>query len=149
MISPAPREPGRTREAGALSRVSDDRSGPVVAPPREADFSRRLAASVLVACMAAIAGLALWPVPVEIPMTEDAQHMLAFGVLTLLAWRIWQRAPGRIAAGMFALGTGIEALQWAFTPRHAEWRDLAADAAGIVIGIAISQAAAKWAAPRR
>jgi VanZ family protein len=104
---------------------------------------------MLAACVIMVAALAFWPHPVTLPLTEDAQHILAFGILTVLTRQVWQRASWRrLVYGMFALGAGIEAMQWAFTPRHAEWRDLVADAVGIAMAVAISRVLAGWADSR-
>ncbi len=103
--------------------------------------SRRLASVILMTCVVAISGLAFWPHPVQIPLSEDAQHILAFGVLTFLARQVWPSARLRVlACAMLALGGGIEAMQWGFTPRHAEWQDLVANAAGSAIAALISRA---------
>lgn len=112
--------------------------------------SRSLATFTLIVCVAAIAALAFWPHPVVMPLTEDAQHCLAFGVLMWLTRGVWPSAPrGKLVGGLLAIGAAIEAVQWAFTPRHAEWRDLAADALGIAVATAISQTLARWSTARQ
>ncbi|WP_397405183.1 VanZ family protein [Phenylobacterium sp.] len=118
--------------------------------PIESGTSRWIAAITLAGCLTAVATLAFWPQPVTVPLTEDAQHILAFGILTVLTRRVWQRASWRrLVFWLFALGVGIEVLQWAFTPRHAEWRDVTADATGIAIALLICQALAAWSPARR
>ena len=68
-------------------------------------------------------------------------HFLAFGVLTLLAGRI-AASPVELVAwllGLLAVGTLIEGLQILVPGRNFCWRDIAANAAGIVTGAACSK----------
>ncbi|MFZ4481047.1 MAG: VanZ family protein [Rhodoferax sp.] len=93
-----------------------------------------------VACALAVLMLALIPSPPRMLSTgwDKSNHMLAFaslGALGLLAF------PQRLTAVVLCVlcyGALIEVLQ-SFTPnRSAEWLDLLADAAGIVLGWAIT-----------
>lgn len=86
-----------------------------------------------------IGWFAFCPHPIKIPLTDDVQHFMAFAVLGILCQVL---RPGRrirwLALGLLAVGAGIEGLQWAFTAtRHAEWRDFASDAAGVVAALAV------------
>jgi hypothetical protein len=68
-------------------------------------------------------------------------HGIAFVVLAV--WFAGQYRPSsywRIAVGLLAFGVLIEACQRMVTYRSAEWLDIAADAAGIAVGIAIALA---------
>lgn len=68
-------------------------------------------------------------------------HGIAFVVLAV--WFAGQYRPGsywRIAVGLLAFGVLIEACQRMVTYRSADWLDIAADAAGIAVGLAIAMA---------
>jgi len=101
----------------------------------------KLLAWALVVALAAVAAFAFWPQPVPAPLPEEAQHFAAFATLAGL-WRAADRRPSatQIAIALLALAGAIEALQWAFTSRHAEWRDLAADAAGVAAALGVAAA---------
>ncbi len=68
-------------------------------------------------------------------------HGIAFVVLAVwFAGQYQRRSYWRIAAGLLAFGVLIEACQRMVTYRSADWLDIAADAAGIAVGIAIALA---------
>jgi len=106
-------------------------------------YNRLAPAGALAAALAAVGAFALWPQPIAVPLSEDTQHFLAFAVLAAL-WRRIDRRTGwvPIACGLLALGAAIEALQWLFTPRHAEWRDLGSDGVGVLTGLGVMAALA-------
>ena len=68
-------------------------------------------------------------------------HGITF--LVLAVWFSGQYSPGsywRIALGLLAFGAVIEGCQRLVTYRSAEWFDIVADAAGILVGLAIAAA---------
>ena len=72
-------------------------------------------------------------------------HAIAFVVLAV--WFAGQYRPGsywRIAVGLLAFGVLIEACQRMVTYRSADWLDIAADAAGIAVGLAIAMGLGGW-----
>lgn len=87
--------------------------------------------------LAAVFWLALSPaddVP-SVGFSDKIQHGLAFAALTSAYGLMFPRRRWAVLAGMIAIGVAIEVLQ-AVMPfgRDAELADLAADAAGILIG---------------
>ena len=91
-----------------------------------------VSAFVVVACLALTSpGQAMEVIP-----WDKAAHALAFYALTLLSVAAAPRAPiWIIVVGLMVFGAGIEAAQ-GFTGRDADWRDLAADAAGVLAALA-------------
>lgn len=84
---------------------------------------------------------AFWPHPVQVPLSEAMQHFVAFAGLAML----WRAAVPRVSAAhigvcLVALGGLIEILQWLFTSRHAEWRDLTWDAVGAMAALGVLEA---------
>ena len=68
-------------------------------------------------------------------------HGAAFAVLAVwFAGQYRPRSYWRIATGLLAFGVLIEACQRMVTYRSAEWLDIAANAAGIAVGLAIAMA---------
>lgn len=68
-------------------------------------------------------------------------HGIAFVVLAVwFAGQYQPRSYWRIALGLLAFGVLIEACQRLVTYRSADWLDIAADAAGIAVGLAIALA---------
>ena len=70
-------------------------------------------------------------------------HGITFLVLSI--WFAGQYRPSsywRIAVGLLAFGLLIEICQRMVSYRTAEWFDVAADAAGIIVGLAIATAGA-------
>ena len=68
-------------------------------------------------------------------------HGVAF--VTLAIWFAGQYRPRsywRIAVGLLAFGVLIEACQGMLTYRSAEWLDIAANTAGIAVGLALALA---------
>lgn len=76
----------------------------------------------------------------EFDHADKWQHMAAFFFLS--AFAALSLAPGwrgtlASGLGMFAFGMFIEAVQMHLPARSAEWLDLAADSAGIVLGVLV------------
>ena len=68
-------------------------------------------------------------------------HGITFVILAIwFAGQYRRRSYWRIGLGLMAFGVLIEACQRLVTYRSAEWFDLAADAAGIGVGLAIALA---------
>ena len=68
-------------------------------------------------------------------------HGIAFVVLAVwFAGQYQPRSYWRIAVGLLAFGVLIEACQRMVTYRSADWLDIAADAAGIAVGLVIALA---------
>ena len=68
-------------------------------------------------------------------------HGIAFVVLAVwFAGQYQPRSYWRIALGLLAFGVLIEACQRLVTYRSADWLDIAADAAGIAVGLTIALA---------
>ncbi|RYF70049.1 MAG: VanZ family protein [Comamonadaceae bacterium] len=90
--------------------------------------------------MLALMVLSLMPASVSLPSTgwDKSNHMLGFAVLAVLGHFAW---PGRrcpMLLGLLAYGGLIEVLQ-SFTPdRLAEFGDLVADGAGLLVGEALA-----------
>lgn len=91
-------------------------------------------------CALVVLILALLPPSVPEPTTgwDKSNHLLAFGVLTMLGARGWPGRPRRLLVGMIAYGGLIELLQSMTGYRDASWLDLVADACGIAIGLLLS-----------
>lgn len=96
---------------------------------------------VLAALVLAICWLAFTPLPpAEVDTGWDkANHALAFAVLAVCARQAFPaaRLAPLMAAGL-AFGGFIELVQTAVPGRFAEWSDVAGDAAGLVIGLALN-----------
>lgn len=70
-------------------------------------------------------------------------HGIVFFTLALwFAGMVRRNAYWRVAIGLLAFGIGIEICQRMVGYRSAEWYDVAADAAGIVIGLIVALAGA-------
>lgn len=93
--------------------------------------------------------LSLLPVSTPLPSTgwDKSNHVLGFAILAVLGSLGYRRRELRLAAGLFAFGVLIEALQWLSGYRFAEWADLLADVIGIVLGICLARFAGR-AVPR-
>ena len=102
----------------------------------------QIASGLLLAAIFLMAILpAFWaPVaPVTWTATDKWLHGLTFMLLAL--WYTGQYAPGsywRIAVGLSAYGALIEIGQSMIPYRTAEWGDMAADLAGIAVGLVVA-----------
>ncbi|MFT4198799.1 MAG: VanZ family protein [Pseudoxanthomonas sp.] len=98
----------------------------------------------LLAC-AAVVVVCLLPerdLPPVAPGADKVEHALAFFLLMASAVQLFAggRALLRAAAGLVLLGVAIELAQAAFTAdRHADSSDALADAAGVLLGLAIAR----------
>lgn len=111
--------------------------------PRRAVLSRREARLATLAAAAIILVIASIPGPAGAPSLfgwDKLDHLSAFAALTLLARSGWPGARRWItAAGLFAYGVGIEALQGSpLVDRTASVSDLGANTVGIALGLALA-----------
>jgi VanZ family protein len=73
----------------------------------------------------------------ETGISDKVGHTLAYGVLTLLGLYAYPRYTAPVLAGVLVLGLALEGLQHLTPTRTFEWLDVAANGAGIVLGLAI------------
>jgi VanZ family protein len=76
-----------------------------------------------------------------VPVNDKLEHALAFALLSASAVQLFLRgrALATVAAGLLALGVGIEFAQAVFTTTRAmELADVVADAVGIGAGMAVA-----------
>jgi VanZ family protein len=103
---------------------------------------RRLWVAVGVFLMIAIAYVCLMPGPAlpSVAMSDKLQHLLGFGALAFWFGSIVVRRELLwVGVGVVAFGGLIELAQGAMgMGRQGDWRDLAADALGVVIGLALA-----------
>jgi VanZ family protein len=86
-------------------------------------------------CASVVLVLSLLP-PFEMPSTgwDKSNHLLAFSALAVLGIRAYPAFIVPVILGLLVYGGLIEVLQ-ALTPyRYAEWFDVLANAAGLLIG---------------
>lgn len=107
--------------------------------------------AVFVSLIAIVSWLAVSPVP---PRGADvgwdkANHALAFAVMFVSGRLAWPHRPWGMALGLLGYGALIELVQSQVPNRSAEFVDLAADAVGIAIGMAIGALLARASAARR
>jgi VanZ family protein len=88
------------------------------------------------ACLAVVMVLALAPPRTPMPSTgwDKVNHALAFAVLAVLGRGSYAQHKVRVLLGLLAYGGVMELLQGLTGYRSAEWLDLAADAAGLLLG---------------
>jgi len=86
----------------------------------------------------AVVYLSLAPMPIELPAqaADKYAHLAAYAALMLWFIQIYDSARARvvIALGLVALGVGLEFAQDYTGYRSFEYADMAADAAGVVLG---------------
>ena len=92
---------------------------------------------------AAVVALALMPWTVEMPSSgwDKADHVAAFAALAfvgLFAWRGHPAVHRRVLFGLLALGVAIELAQTLVPGRMADWRDVVADTAGVLMGLGVA-----------
>jgi VanZ family protein len=87
--------------------------------------------------------LALSPAPYLPPLEifnwwDKAQHAIAFGALTVLAFLAYPEASKRrIAFLLIAQGVLIEVLQYFSGYRFGDWQDALADGVGVLVGLVL------------
>lgn len=104
----------------------------------------------LMVSLAAIVFLATTPNPYPVPASasDKVNHLIAFIELTLLARLAWPELKAIWpAAALLAYGLGIEVVQAGLPYRDFSLADLAADAAGIAVGLALWPALARHLPP--
>src|SRR3546814_730000 len=122
--------------------------GPVVAPVTRSRWVKPLRhlpmwLALWIIGIAAVVVVCLLPgqdLP-RIPISDKIEHALAFAVLAASAVQLFVRGPAlvAVAAGLLALGVGIEFAQAAFTTTRAmELGDVIADAIGIGMGMLVA-----------
>lgn len=76
------------------------------------------------------------PYPMPSSPNDKVNHVIAFVELTLLARLGWPGLPAiRYTIPLLAFGLALELVQSQLDHRDFSWADLAADAAGIVLGL--------------
>ena len=102
---------------------------------------------LLVLVLAATLMPAMWVFPSKHDFLDWFVHvdkwLHAATFVVLAVWFAGQYRPGaywRIALGLIAFGTLIEACQRLVTYRSADWFDIVADAAGIAVGLLVALA---------
>jgi VanZ family protein len=91
--------------------------------------------------VAAVIYLSVTPQPIEIPIEEGDKygHLLAYGTLMLWFAQLYERRARWVAAlGLIALGVALEYVQRSTGYRSFDVWDMAADAAGVLIGLALA-----------
>lgn len=91
--------------------------------------------------IAAVIYLSLTPRPLEIPLDEGDKygHLLAYGTLMLWFAQLYQRGERWAATlALIALGVALEYVQRSTGYRTFDVWDMAADAAGVLIGLALA-----------
>ena len=116
-------------------------------PLRNAGLWRALSAVILVLVLVAALAPAFW----LIDSLNDALSWFEHSdkwlhALTFVALAIWfaglfeRRAWWRIAIGLMLFGFIVEFLQLQLNYRSADWLDIAANTAGIIVGLAVAAA---------
>jgi VanZ family protein len=85
-----------------------------------------------------VVGLSLVPgdqLPAAFAWWDKAQHAMGFALLTAMGLLAYTRSRWHVPAGLLMLGAFIELAQGASGWRTGEWRDLLADAVGIVLAL--------------
>jgi VanZ family protein len=110
------------------------------------DLPRPARIAMFSACLALVAYLCLAPsdkLPAIQSLWDKAEHALAYIFLTLSGLALSRRRAA-LVAGVWLFGLAIELLQAAMPyGRQGDWRDMAANSVGILIGLGLA-----WSAKR-
>jgi VanZ family protein len=112
--------------------------------PHTMNHSLRLRAAWLAIAwllVAAVIYLSVTPQPIEIPLDEGDKygHLIAYGTLMLWFAQLYERSARWVATlGLIALGVALEYVQRSTGYRTFDVWDMAADAAGVLIGFALA-----------
>lgn len=82
----------------------------------------------------------LLPVPAGPPGSDKLMHLVSYGVLMFPAAYAANKYPWVFAIFFFLWSGGIEIIQPYFN-RYGEWRDLLANALGLIVGFLLGQLA--------
>ncbi len=104
---------------------------------------RLLLRTAFFASLAAITVLAFLPdysaLPPVVSYSDLANHTAAFILLSLLYFFSYPHSQKLIFATLLSYGVFIEAVQALLPTRYASLEDIAADAAGLIIGMVIAK----------
>ena len=97
-------------------------------------------------CVLAVLVLSLVPQPESVAPDglDKVHHIVAFGTLALLAALAWPAHLPTSLPALLAYGWTIEVLQSFTATRTADFEDVVADAAGLLLAWAMVQSAARW-----
>lgn len=79
--------------------------------------------------------------------SDKFEHLFAYGVLQIAGGFAFPKTTSlcRVAVGLILMGAALEAIQSFIPSRSAEWLDIAANAAGVILGwIAIASIPEPW-----
>jgi VanZ family protein len=74
--------------------------------------------------------------PIDVPGADKWEHLLAYGVMMYWWGMVHPHLRWRWAVGLALLGLCLEFAQLLAPGRFMEWRDAAANAAGVLLGLA-------------
>lgn len=106
----------------------------------ETASARRLLRLAFLGAVLAILVLALWPASEPLPIQtgwDKADHALAFATLAVLGVLAWPRIWKQVLVALLSYGGLIELMQGLTSYRQADWRDLLADAIGVLLGLVL------------
>ena len=73
----------------------------------------------------------------ESGLSDKVGHVIAYAILTALGLYAYPRHTRTVLAGVFTLSVALEGLQHLTPTRTFEWLDIAANGAGVVLGLVI------------
>lgn len=90
------------------------------------------------ALLAAVVVLSLVSIeqPIDMPGADKWEHLLAYGLMTYWWGMLQPHRRWRWAVGLALLGLCLEFAQLLAPGRYMEWPDAAANAAGVLLGLA-------------
>lgn len=111
-------------------------------PPNRSKWCQSAALALTAVIAIVIGGLTLAPSvspsPKGLALTDKAYHAIAFAALVLPTSAVYRGRLLWILTMVFLYGAMIEVIQ-PYVGRGAEWADLAANAVGILIGLALGR----------